>query len=539
MENEKELLVKISRLNEIGMALSTMKDVVGLMEAILDGAIELTGADGGTYYSADTEAVHFEIIRTNSLGITKGGLLGEKISFPPLPLYVDGKENLNMAVTCAVHSKEAINIPDCYSSDRFDLTGSKKFDKSHDYHTKSLLTVPMTNHEDEVIGVLQLINCINPSTGQVIHFSDSCEHFAKSLASQAAVVLTNNLLIRSLENLFEAMTQVIASAIDTKSPYTGAHCRRIPVITMMLAEACSEDNSTQFVDFCMNDKDRYELRTAAWLHDCGKISIPDHIMDKATKLEGIYDGIENIDLRLEIILRDTSLKYTKLLHENASDPQRCQALREEYDQEMEQLRHDRDFLRWVNIGDEGLSDACIERINNLAKRHYLDPDGSERPLLREWETYNLSVRRGTLNPEERIVIQDHMVSTVEMLDILPFPKHLKNVPEYAGGHHERMDGQGYPKGLSRAEMSIPARVMAVADVFEALSAKDRPYKSPKPISQCLQIMTFMCKEQHLDPDIFRVFLEQRVWLEYAKEFLPSEQIDIQDAAKYLQQLSHA
>ena len=533
MNSQEELLSKISRLNEIGIALSSMGDITALMEAILNGAIELTGADGGTYYSVKGEEVHFEIVRTNSLGIVKGGSSGEKIAFPPLSLLIDGEKNLSMAVTTAVHSKSVINIPDVYQSTEYDLSGTKRFDQSNDYRTSSLLTVPMTNHEDEVIGVLQLINCINPQTQQVIRFSESCEQFAKSLASQAAIALTNKELIRSLEHLFESMTQVIAAAIDTKSPYTGAHCRRIPTITMMLAEAVHEADHGPFASFHMDDRDRYELNTAAWLHDCGKISTPDHIMDKATKLEGMYDGIENVDLRIEVMRRDIDLSFAERLGDARDDAAKLEELNRQYQEEIRSLDGDRDFLRWVNIGGEFLDDDCIERIRAISQRRYLGPNGVKLPLLREWEIYNLSTRRGTLNPEERTVIEDHMVATVEMLDKLPFPKHLANVPEYAGGHHERMDGNGYPKGLKREEMSIPARVMAIADVFEALSAKDRPYKPPKPLSECLRIMSAMCKGQHLDPELFRVFIESRVWRKYADEFLPSEQIDIDDASEYL------
>ncbi|MCA8838103.1 MAG: GAF domain-containing protein [Gammaproteobacteria bacterium] len=533
MTIQDELLGKISRLNEIGIALSSMKDITALMEAILDGAIELTGADGGTYYSVSGEEVRFEITRTNSLGIVKGGSSGEPITYAALPLYVSGEKNLSMAVTCAVHEQRPINITDAYQSTEYDLSGTQKFDQHNDYRTSSLLTVPMANHEDEVIGVLQLVNCINPQTRQVIHFSESCEQFANSLASQAAIALTNNGLIRSLEHLFESMTQLIAAAIDTKSPYTGAHCRRIPAITMMLAEAVHSCDGGPFVDFRMTDKDRYELNTAAWLHDCGKISIPDHIMDKATKLEGIYDGIENVDLRIEVVRRDVDLKYADLISDARDNPLQLEELNRRYQEETKALISDRDFLRWVNIGGEFLDDDCVERIGRLAKHQYQNADGVIQPLLREWEVYNLSIRRGTLNPEERTVIEDHMVATVEMLDKLPFPKHLKNVPEYAGGHHERMDGTGYPKGLKREEMSVPARVMAIADVFEALSAKDRPYKQPKPISECLRIMSFMCKDSHLDPDLFRVFLEKKVWLEYAETFLPADQIDIADAEAFM------
>jgi HD-GYP domain-containing protein (c-di-GMP phosphodiesterase class II) len=530
-----ELLERIDRLNEIGIALSAENNTQKLLELIMMGAKSLSGADGGSLYFLKNESLNFEIISNDSLGIQMGGTSGNDITFPAIPLIQDGEENHSNVVTHCVLTGKTINIDDAYNEDGFDFTGTRKFDSKTGYRTRSILTFPLKDHEKEIIGVLQLINATNPDNGDVIPFSAVDQQLAESLASQAAVALTQRRLITELQILFESFIRMIASAIDDKSPYTGGHCRRIPVLTMMLAEAAHRSETGPLETFQITEKDRYELETAAWLHDCGKVVTPEYIMDKSTKLETIYDRIHILETRIEILIRDVEIEFlkSKLEDELAGVQDSAQLEIKIID-----LKDDFEFLQRTNMGGEFTSEEDIDRVRNIATYQWTNRHGEVQPLLNDEEILNLSIQRGTLNDGEREVINNHIVATIKMLESLPFPRNLQNVPEYAGGHHEKMDGTGYPKGLKRHEMSIQARIMAVADIFEALTASDRPYKKGKKLSECLKIMGFMKKENHIDPDIFDIFIREKVYLDYAEEFLDPEQIDAIDVAKIPGYLTH-
>jgi HD-GYP domain-containing protein (c-di-GMP phosphodiesterase class II) len=520
-----ELLDRIERLNEIGIALSAETNTPKLLELIMMGAKTLSLADGGSLYFLNDAELSFEIISNDSLDIQMGGTSGNDITFPAIPLIVNGQENHANVVTHCVLTGKTVNIADAYHEDGFDFTGTRKFDSKTGYRTRSMLTFPLKDHEQETIGVLQLINARDVDSGEVIEFSKVDQQLAESLASQAAVALTQQRLVSELKTLFESFIRMIASAIDDKSPYTGGHCRRIPVLTMMLADAVHAEEDGPLKDFEITEKDRYELETAAWLHDCGKVVTPEYVMDKATKLETIYDRIHALETRFEVLRRDAEIEYLKnTLQSNAAGPSDAE-LERKYQQTCRQLADDFEFLRNANIGGEFMSEEHIIRVKLLAEQHWTDVSGIQRPLLSDDEVMNLSIVRGTLNDAEREVINSHIVATIKMLESLPFPKSLQNVPEYAGGHHEKMDGTGYPRGLKRDEMSVQARMMAIADIFEALTASDRPYKKGKKLSECLKIMGFMKLDNHIDPDIFEIFIKQRIYLDYADEFLDPEQID--------------
>ncbi|HVJ22314.1 MAG TPA: HD domain-containing phosphohydrolase, partial [Burkholderiales bacterium] len=370
------------------------------------------------------------------------------------------------------------------------------------------------------IGVLQLINAQDPRTGEIVAFSASDQRLAESLASQAAIALTNRMLIIQLEQLFESFINLINSAIDEKSPYTGGHCQRVPQLTMMLAEAVNETRDGPLSDFNMTEKDRYELKIAGLLHDCGKVTTPVHVVDKATKLETIYDRIHLIDTRFEVLKRDLELQS---LRGGFPEQQLRQRLRE--------LDDDRRFLHACNIGGERMKDEDVERVKRIAGYRWRDVSGHEANFLSDDEVKNLTIRAGTLTDDERKIINHHIVATIKMLEALPWPKHLTSVPEYAGGHHERMDGKGYPKGLKREQMSVQARCMGIADIFEALTAKDRPYKKGKTLSESLEILGRMKINNHVDPDLFDIFVRKKVYLRYAEMFLDQEQIDTVDESK--------
>jgi len=528
------LLQRLEELNAIGVALSREKDLNRLLEAILEAAIHITHCDAGTLYSVqDDDTLHFKIVRTKSLGIAIGGTSGKQVTFPPVPLYgPSGEPNSHNVVAYAVINDKTVNIADAYNEQGFDFSGTRKFDAANHYRSRSFLTVPMKNHEGKIIAVLQLLNAIDLDTGEVTVFSNSDQHLAESLASQAAISITNHALIDQLEKLFEGFITLINIAIDEKSPYTGGHCERVPIITMLLAEAVNKTQDGPLAGFQMTDKDRYELKIAGLLHDCGKVTTPVHVVDKATKLQTLFDRIHLIDTRFEVLKRDAEIALLKekivALEAGNNAPAACEkACRER----IAQLDDDREFLRKANIGGEFMSPVLQQRVQQIGQYRWVNEQGEESNFLSQEEIYNLNVAHGTLTAEEREIINHHIASTINMLEALSWPNHLKRVPEFAGGHHERMDGRGYPKGLKGPEMSIQARIMAIADIFEALTAKDRPYKEGKKLSEALTILGRMKLDQHIDPDLFDIFIRNQVYLEYAKDFLEPYQLDAIDVTK--------
>ena len=540
METVENLFRRLERLNEIGAALSQEKNLHHLLEKILIAAQTISHADGGTLYLIEEGTrLRFAIMRNDTLKIALGGTSGNEIPFYPIQLYKDGKPNNTMVAAYAAINQCTVNIADAYSEAGFDFSGTRQFDQKTGYRSKSFLTVPMKNHEGEIIGVLQLINSLGSDLREILPFSESDQRLAESLASQAAIALTNRALINQLEELFESFIVLINTAIDEKSPYTGGHCQRVPMLTMMLAEAVNETSEGPLASFTMADKDRYELKIAGMLHDCGKVTTPVHVVDKGTKLETIFDRISLIETRFEVLKRDAEIEALKLRLDLAQDPGRNEMDRRERQYGIEQalrervrqLDVDREFLRRCNIGGESMSADAQARVREIGRSYrWTDPSGHIANFLSEDEIKNLAIARGTLTPEERETINHHIVATIKMLEALPWPKHLARVPEYAGGHHERMDGKGYPRGLVREQMSVQARVMGIADIFEALTAKDRPYKHGKTLSESLKILGQLKQNGHIDPDLFDIFVRRKVYLRYAKEFLDPKQIDTVDEA---------
>jgi HD-GYP domain-containing protein (c-di-GMP phosphodiesterase class II) len=529
------LLKRLERLNTIGVALSAERDNKRLLETILLGAQEITNADGGTLYTiTDDKHLKFEIMRNKTLALAMGGTTGKDIPFLPIPLYLDdGRPNLTTVAAYATVNDKTVNIENAYSAQNFDFTGTRKFDEKTGYHSQSFLTIPMKNHESEVIGVLQLINAIDIDTHEIIPFSQANQSLVESLASQAAVAMTNQNLIEGLKGLFEAFIELMAEAIDQKSPYTGGHCRRVPELTLMLAQAAIDAKEGPLKDFTLNEKEFYELKIAGWLHDCGKVTTPESVMDKPTKLSGIFDRIELVEQRFELLKKQSECNALRKQVEALKSGQ-VQDIAKLESQLMvfnQQCDADLQFLKTSNFGSESMTDEDQQRVTNIAAHQLIDANGDSRPFLSENEVYNLNITRGTLTKEEREIINNHIVVTIHMLDSLPYPNSLKRVPEYACGHHERMDGRGYPKGLTREQMSVPARVMGIADIFEALTSKDRPYKKAKTLSESLYILGKMKVDHHIDPDLFDIFVREKVYLRYAQQFLESEQIDEVDESK--------
>ena len=578
------------RLIELGIALSAERNHNRLLEKILLGAKELTNADGGTLYlvSEDAGELRFMIMRNDTMAIALGGTTGAPIPFPPVALrHADGSPNHSNVVAHAAITGETINLADAYNTPGFDFSGPRAFDARTGYHSQSFLTVPLKNHEAEVVGVLQLINA-RSSAGDTVPFPAEIVPLVEALAGQAAVALDNQMLIDAQRNLFRAVLKVFAGAIDAKSTHTGGHCHRVPELTNMIARAADAATDGSLADFHLNEEEWYELEVAGGLHDCGKVTTHEFVVDKATKLETIYNRIHEIRTRFEVVKRDAEIEYLKGVMSGGD----AAALRAACDARLARLDDDFAFVAECNIGSEFMAPEKLDRLQCIAEitwqrtldngiglsweerarqprtrerlpvverlladkpSHLIEHDAAPIAPGNRWgfvvkppahkanhgEIHNLSIRRGTLNAEERYHINDHIVQTIIMLDALPFPKHLRRVPEWAGGHHEKMDGTGYPRGLKREQMSIPARIMMIADIFEALTARDRPYKASKRLSECVDIMARMSREHHIDPDLFALFLKSGVYREYAELFMLPDQIDEVDVARYLGSLRPA
>lgn len=529
-DTETPLQERLEQLLSVGQALSAETNTNALVEMILESARNLTRADAGTVYSVEDDLrLTFETVHNSSLGLHLGGTSGTPVNFPPLLLYCeDGSPNeKNIAAYSAVNG-EAVRIADAYDTEGFDFSGTKRIDAQTGYRSKSFLTVPMRDHEGSVIGVLQLINALDRHTGETIEFTSEDERIAYSLASQAAIALTKQSLIDAQRELFNSFTKVIAKSIDRKNPTTGKHCERVPLLTMMIADAINSSSHSKTTALKLSPEEYDELSLAAWLHDCGKVTTPEAIINKATKLERQADGIDEIMTRAAVARHEAH--NSALIKQNQAlsrgDAKTAHKAEEEIREFERQLQQDMEFLTKANTGSEFMADEARERVDAIAERYtWTDHEGRQRPLLSEQEAANLKIRRGTLNETEMGIMRDHVRVSREMLDQLKFPKHLQRTPQIAGQHHERMGGDGYPDNLCGDEISFGARILAIADVFEALTAPDRPYKETKTLSQALWIMGSMAEEGHFDPRLFEVFIEEKVYMRYAREHMNPELID--------------
>ena len=445
----------------------------------------------------------------------------------------------------------------------------------------SLLAVPVLTHE-KVVGVLVLAD-VYANGAYAKTFDPELVRYAQMLAAQSGLALENIALLESQRVLMESLLQLIAGAIDAKSAYTGGHCARVPELARMLAEVASNTHEGPLATFRFETEEQWrEFRIGTWLHDCGKVTTPEFVVDKATKLETIYNRVHEIRCRFEVLLRDAEIAYLKatLAGEDAG------AARVAFETRRTQLFEDFAFIAQCNIGAESQSPAHAERLRTIGEqtwlRHFDDRLGlshieesrfgsqppetlpAVEPLLADkpahivrrteaqrydarygfrmevpehlynfGELHNLSISRGTLTAEERYKINEHIVQTIVMLEQLPLPANMRRVPEYAGTHHESLIGTGYPRKLSGDALSVPARIMAIADIFEALTASDRPYKKAKPLSEAIQILATFKKNGHIDGALFDLFLSSGTYLRYAEAFLAPEQIDEVDISAYL------
>ncbi|WP_445672958.1 HD domain-containing phosphohydrolase [Pseudomonas inefficax] len=532
----------------ITLTLSRERDLERMLDGVLTHLVEVAGGNAGVVYLFDAE---------HALLRLAASCRGEQY---PGELAVDEDAQHNLAATVT----QTLGL-----------------------HEHSL-AVALNDRSQALLGILVLQLDDEHAREQV---GQAFRRFVDELSGVAAVAIETRQMAEAQQRLLDAMIKLLADAIDAKSPYTGGHCERVPQLAQMLLDQVVAADSGPYASFSMSEAERYEFRVAAWLHDCGKVTSPEYVVDKATKLETLYNRIHEVRMRFEVLWRDAELAYWQGLAGGA-DPQALQAA---LARSQARLQDDFAFVAQANIGGESMQDADIERLQQIAQRRWqrhfddrlgISRDEAERfaglpqpalpvaePLLADrpehrvpwgarkppvakddprnrWgfdmrlpayasnygELYNLSIRRGTLNDEERFKINEHIVQTIIMLSSLPFPRQLRQVPAIAGNHHEKMDGSGYPRRLGEQDLGIAERVMAIADIFEALTAADRPYKPPKTLSESIKILVFMARDGHIDGQLLQLFLSSGVYRQYAERFLRVEQIDEVDVAYWLAQI---
>ena len=533
-----------------------------IIEKVMRVARKACDADGCFFFSvSDNKYINLEYSRVNSLNVGISGT--ENMAFFPSVFLPDVKNRSRKAPSeyCALN-REIINSPNIFQTTGIDTDLIAKFDDANNYSTISLLAIPLVDRKDNLLGVAQFTNA-KDANGKIISFTTEAQKVVLSVCKLITIALENKNQKEAYSQLLESFIEVLARAIDAKSPYTGSHCQRVPIIARLLATAAVQETTGHLKTFEMSPDDWYTLHIASWLHDCGKVTTPEYIVDKATKLETIFNRIHEIRNRFEILRRDAHIEYLQKRLNNIDTKQHLQA---EFVAKVKQLEEDFAFVAKCNTGDIELNDRDIARLEQISqiqfvryfnrmlglswaerdnvenKDFYVHP--ARENLLQNrkdqifgpynrGELYNLEIRRGTINKEERDKINEHIVVTIDMLKALPFPKELSKVVEYAGAHHERIDGKGYPNGLTGDQMSVPAKIMAIADIFEALTANDRPYKEPKKLSEVLRIMQQMKHNGHIDPDLYDVFIRSKVYQDYAEQYMDKNQIDEVTPEDYL------
>lgn len=500
-------------------ALSSETNLDTLLELILQHAMHFANADAGTLYrlADNKKELVFTVVQNSSLDIQMGGT-AQPISWDNLPLYLDnGQPNEQMVANYCALNKQVINIENVYKNQDFNFEGTKKFDLSTGYESHSMLVVPLLNADQELLGVLQLINKTDPS-GKRVAFEKTDEQNTSALASQAAISLTNALLIQELETLFESVIGTMTKAFDEKCSFTSGHVRLVAELSQIIAKGISEDQ-TVYKEVSYTSEELHEINIAALLHDVGKIATPEFIMQKSTKLEKVYDRIDVIRDRIEIVKRDLLIQH---LQSQLNNPNTIQE-DSEYMAQIAKLDDLYQFIKTTNQGSSYLQDEDLQRIAELSQYRY-EVAGESMPLINEDEKINLSIRAGTLNNEERNKIMDHARVSLEILQTLPFPKKYQRVVNIAANHHEKLDGSGYPRGLTAKDIRLEDRILILSDLYEALSSKDRPYKEPNTLSQIAKILCSMANQGQIDKTLLKFFYESGTYKKF-NGYLNHTQID--------------
>jgi len=520
VKHENFLKYQLEKLTTVGIALSAIRSLPTLLEMILDEGRELTNADGGTLYlveggeQLESRSLRYHIMQTASLNFRAGGNSPTKVTFPNLPLYLqDGTPNYNNISAYSANTGKTVNIPDWRTFEGFDFTGPRKHEEITGYVSKSFLVVAMRDHEDQIIGVLQLLNALDPTTGEKVTFNEQNVEIIEAFASQAAMAITNVRLIQDTENLFNSFAEVMASAIDERSPATAGHIKKVTQITLALAEAVNKEKEGPFADVKFSPDDLNELRLAALLHDVGKVTTPLHVVEKAGKLQTIYDRIGEVQMRFELIKRQIEVDYSRQMLEMAqsgSPRSDIDAVRAEMVAKMQEVDEELIAVDDANTPVEWMPPEKAERIKVIgAKTYWLN--GVERPYLEPDELANLVVQRGNITGGQLQEMRHHAAVSIRLLTQIPFTRKLRNIPKIAGAHHEFINGKGYPLGLAGEEITIQTRMMTIADIYEAVTAADRSYKKGKSQEEAIEILKKAAKFGEIDPELLDLFIRSEVW----------------------------
>jgi HD-GYP domain-containing protein (c-di-GMP phosphodiesterase class II) len=504
----------LETINNVGIALTTEQDASSLLDIVLSASKQLITADGAMFYSADEDGfIRLSKAHFDSIGMSINEDTDTRFNYR--------KGRACLLASYAISAGRTFAIENVHSERELDLWENIEFDRLTGYRTISAICVPLTGPDRKVMGAIQLTNAVDPASGEIIPFGKSDISIAETLASQAAIFLANRKSREDFRRLFDSLVEMIAEMIDTRTSYAGKHCRRVPALAMMIAEAVNRQDHGVFADVFFDDSRMYTIRTAAMLHDCGKIVVPEHIELKSSKLETVFDKIGLVDAYVEIIKRDillnamnsgAALTTVKADQDNRDITPLHDAIR--------QLEEDRVFLHECNTGRKRLSEHDIGRLRAIAgKYRWRDSSGKGIGLLTADMLKNLSIPVGTINSDERKIIASHASATSTFLRRLHYPEVLKDVPGIAEVHHERINGHGYPRGLRGEEIPIEGRIIAIADVFEALTAQDRPYKDGFSLDQAVETLKKMADEGHIDRDLYNLVIEEKIHEEYAAKFL--------------------
>jgi HD-GYP domain-containing protein (c-di-GMP phosphodiesterase class II) len=512
LKNKKS--TKNTKLKALTMStvLSKEKDLNKILGLILEETMDSTNAEGGTIYLKEKDTLLFKAVKNDALNIFE-----IDPNYPKINLYPSGKKNIeNVSAVCAL-SKEIINIPDIYlyHMGEFNFDGAKKFDKANNYHTNSMLVIPMLNQDEEIIGVMQLIN--KKSISNTIAFTKDDISLASTYANLSASAIAKNTLIEDLEKLIMSFLESISYALSVKSPYGYSHISRVKELMGHVAREVNND-STIFKDITYNKEQYQELELAAWMHDIGKIATPEYIIDKATRLETVHDRIDTIQSRFNHIKQFLKADFleNKCKFLTGEYELKLDTLENKYIQTIKELDDEFAFLQRVNTPSFYMKEEDLQRVKQIAERSFMI-DEEKIPLLTSDELENLSIVHGTLSEKERSKIKEHAKITHDMLKMITFPKKYSNVAEIASKHHEKLNGEGYPLGLRAKDLPFEARLLAVVDILEALTANDRPYKRAKTHDETFEILEEMVEKNEIDGELVSFIKEVGIFEKYIQK----------------------
>ena len=563
-EHERQLKI----LSVAGAELSKEQEQSSALELILYTARHLTNADAGTVYSVHNEfyndpfnpgelkskSLVFEVMHTES----KNLFVTKPEGIPPVPMEIDGQPNNSHVSAYCANTGNIVNIPDVYNAKGFDFSGPKQYDKKTNYRSKSMLVLPLRDHENQINGVLQLLNR-QTLDGEVIPFSRADQTIVQAMSYQAAISLTTQTLLREQIDLFDSFVRVLAEGLGEKSPYTFGHINRVADLSSSLAETISNYKKGLYSRIEFDRSQMEELHLAGWMHDIGKLTSPEHVVSKPIKLQTILDRFELIVQRFNSKIKDIEIEYLKAENKGikSNRPKKYfENLLKEKESKIDTLLMELQRLNTTNIGGEFLEKKDEELINSMnmetadqnirvtrkkinGENRIVAVERAKRrikePLVCDEEKDFLAIKKGTLSDEERQIINDHADRSWRWLMKLPFPRKKMKLPLYAGAHHETLAGEGYPNKLKAEQLPIQSRIIAVADIFEALTANDRPYKQPMKLSNAMTIMGRMVRDDLLDAEIVKIFLKTGLYKKYARKYLNRSQIDQIEVNKWLKE----